>query len=102
MTITELKKTLINNGYIHYTKEEYHIQTNLYHDFYVKNDICISFFKIENKQRNISIYENWNIEKNCGKCLYYDISVNDISDYINGTYKPIKYIPKILENSLPF
>jgi hypothetical protein len=103
MYIKEVYNLLSKNGYKNKCKKSVHLGANLHNDYFIKDGICISFFKIDNKLSVISIWNEWNTEKNCGKCLYYDISIQDIISYINGIYKPFVYVKNTeLEDSLPF
>ena len=52
-------------------------------DYYVCKDICISKLKVGRQREIISIYNNWNIKyKNAGHCLYYDISMDKVKEFI--------------------
>ena len=52
-------------------------------DYYIYNDICISKLRVGRQREIISIYNNWNVKyKNAGHCLYYDVSMDKVKEFI--------------------
>jgi hypothetical protein len=92
-TTRDLQELLLENGYDnYYSKNKIEHGIYIHSNYFLKGDVCIKFLSFNKKLRSISIHNEWDKYNVCGKCLYYDISINDVVKYVNGEYKPVERV----------